>query len=104
MGNGAAFTNRLSGCFPSRDESREHGDEPIQERAGPGKVFTICRRGGETLRHQGAHLLPDNNTLPLPDRDAPREPEPGDQMDQRVLLRVFQSETETIRPSVPGAV
>jgi hypothetical protein len=47
--NGSAAKNRIPGCLLSRDESRKHGNEYIQERAGPGKVPGICRRGGETI-------------------------------------------------------
>ena len=72
--------------------------------SGTGKVPGICQRGGETIRDQGAYLLPDDHALSLLDRNSPSEPESGDQMDQRWLFRVFQSKTKTLRSSVPGAL
>jgi hypothetical protein len=50
------------------------------------------------------YLLPDEHALSLFDRNSACEPESGDQMDQRRLCRVFQSQTKTLRSSVPRAL
>jgi hypothetical protein len=59
--NGAAVKNRIPGCLLSRDESRKHGNEYIQERAGPGKVPGIYRQGGKRIRDQwaGGSIFPE---------------------------------------------
>ncbi len=45
----AAFKNRISWCFLSRDKSRKRGNGYIQEWEGPGKVFGVCRKGGGAI-------------------------------------------------------